>query len=175
MNLQHRNQAPRPQNRHRFDFEGKSLKKPEAPGSAGRCEKGTGRSTAPSLCPAVISHPLYWLYSGIFQPCPHRAEFGFLGPGAGPFPTLDAKPAHRAKRWPTGGFPVQAAAGHEKDCCLGFPGSGPVSLLWGLLEIFRFFLILRPEEVFLPQVIRLLLGDLPAPLAGIDGAVELVP
>ena len=67
MNLQHRNQAPRPQNRHRFDFERKSLKKPEAPGSAGRCEKGTGRSTAPSLCPATLFHPSRCSYPRLFQ------------------------------------------------------------------------------------------------------------
>ena len=41
------------------------------------------------------------------------------------------------------------------------------------MEIFCF--ILRLEEVLGPQVIRLFFGDLPAPLAGIDGAVELVP
>ena len=52
---QHRNQAPRPQNRHRLFRERKSLKKPEATGSAGRCELGRGRLTAPSLCPAIIS------------------------------------------------------------------------------------------------------------------------
>ncbi len=124
----------------------------------------------------LLFHTLFTGYiRGFFNLAHTGPNSAFWGLGRVPFPTLDAKPAHRAKRWPTGGFPVQAAAGHEKDCCLGFPGSGPVSLLWGLLEIFRFFLILRPEEVFLPQVIRLLLGDLPAPLAGIDGAVELVP
>lgn len=76
MHLQHRNQAPRPQNRHRFDFERKSLKKPEAPGSAGRCEKGTGRSTAPSLCPAFLSHPFC---------CPSLAVFNWpdTGPNSG--------------------------------------------------------------------------------------------
>ena len=41
------------------------------------------------------------------------------------------------------------------------------------MEIFCF--ILRLEEVLGPQVIRLLFRDLPAPLVGIDGAVELVP
>ena len=40
------------------------------------------------------------------------------------------------------------------------------------MEIFCF--ILRLEEVLGPQVIRLLFGDLPAPLADIDGAVQLV-
>lgn len=54
------------------------------------------------------------------------------------------------------------------------PGSGPVSLLWGLLEFFRFFLVLRPEEVFLPQVIRLLLGDVPSPLVGVDRAIQFI-
>ena len=86
MNLQRRNQAPRPQNRHRFDLERKSLKKPEAPGSAGRCEKGAGRSTAPSLSPASFSHPSRCSYPGIFQPCLCGAEFGFLGLGAGRSP-----------------------------------------------------------------------------------------
>ena len=87
MNLQHRNQAPRPQNRHRFDFERKSLKKPEAPGSAGRCEKGTGRSTAPPLCPASLSHPLLLPYlRAVFNLARHGAEFGPWGPGVGSFP-----------------------------------------------------------------------------------------
>ena len=76
MNLQHRNQAPRPQNRHRFDFERKSLKKPEATGSAGRCETGAGRSTAPALCPAFLSHPFC---------CPSLAVFNWpdTGPNSG--------------------------------------------------------------------------------------------
>ena len=113
MNLQHRNQAPRPQNRHRSDFERKSLKKPEAPGSAGRCEKGTGRSMAPSLCPASFSHPSRCSYPGIFQPCLCGAEFGFLGLGAGRFPTLGRKPPHRATRGPTAALPVPAA-GYKK-------------------------------------------------------------
>lgn len=73
MNLQHRNQAPRPQNRHRFDLERKSLKKPEAPGSAGRCEKGTGCFTAPALSPAFLSHPSRCSYPGIFN-------LAFVGP-----------------------------------------------------------------------------------------------
>ena len=124
MNLQHRNQAPRPQNRHRFDFERKSLKKPEAPGSAGRCEKGTGRSTAPPLCPAPFSHPFRCPYPGLFQPWPYGAEFGFCGLGTGRFPTLGRKPPHRATQGPTGGFPFWAAAGHKKDRRRGLPGGG---------------------------------------------------
>ena len=121
MNLQHRNQAPRPQNRHRFDLERKSLKKPEAPGSAGRCEKGTGRSTAPSLCPASFSHPLYWLYSGIFQPCPHRAEFGFLGPGAGPFPHPGCETGTQGQTVANRGVPGPGCCWARKRLLPGFP------------------------------------------------------
>ena len=53
------------------------------------------------------------------------------------------------------------------------PGSGPVSLLWGLLEFFRFF-FLWTEQVFLPQVIRLLLGDVQSPLVGVDRAIQFI-
>ncbi len=174
MHLQHRNQAPRPQNRHRFDFERKSLKKPEAPGSAGRCEKGTGRSTAPSLCPAFLSHPFC---------CPSLAVFNWpdTGPnlGLGGLGRVLSPPWVRTRHTgPNGGQQGSSQSVlllGTKNRCRGLPGSGPVSLLWGLLESFRFFLVLRPEKVFLPQVICLFFGDLPAPLAGIDGAVELVP
>ena len=96
MNLQHRNQAPRPQNRHRFDFEGKSLKKPEAPGSAGRCEKGTGRSTAPSLCPAPFSHPSRCSYPGIFSTLPLWGRIWLLRPWNGSFPHPGEKTASQA-------------------------------------------------------------------------------
>lgn len=96
MNLQHRNQAPRPQNRHRFDFERKSLKKPEAPGSAGRCEKGTGRSTAPSLCPAPFSHPSRCSYPGIFSTLPLWGRIRLFGAWCGSFPHLGEKTAPQA-------------------------------------------------------------------------------
>ena len=43
-----------------------------------------------------------------------------------------------------------------------------------MLEIFRFFFILRPEEVFLPQVVRLLLGDVLSPLVGVDRAIQFI-
>ena len=96
MNLQHRNQAPRPQNRHRFDFERKSLKKPEAPGSAGRCEKGTGRSTAPSLCPAPFSHPSRCSYPGIFSTLPLWGRIWLLRAWNGSFPHPGEKTASQA-------------------------------------------------------------------------------
>ena len=56
-------------------------KKPEATGSAGRCDPGVGDSPTHTLSPAYFSHPLLWPYSGIFQPCPHGAIFGFFGLG----------------------------------------------------------------------------------------------
>ena len=96
MNLQHRNQAPRPQNRHRFDFERKSLKKPEAPGSAGRCEKGTGRSTAPSLCPAPFSHPSRCSYPGIFSTLPLWGRIWLLRAWNGSCPHPGEKTASQA-------------------------------------------------------------------------------
>ena len=43
----------------------------------------------------------------------HEAEFGFLGPGLGPFPTLGRKPAHRLLQGETSGAWVRAA-GHKK-------------------------------------------------------------
>ena len=96
MNLQHRNQAPRPQNRHRFDLERKSLKKPEAPGSAGRCEKGTGRSTAPSLCPATLFHLSRCSYPGIFSTLPLWGQIWLLRAWNGSFPHPGEKIASQA-------------------------------------------------------------------------------
>ena len=96
MNVQHRNQAPRPQNRHRMTRERKSLKKPEATGSAGRCEPGRGRLTAPSLCPAPFSHPFRCPYPGIFSTLPTQGRIRLFGACGGSFPHPGEKTASQA-------------------------------------------------------------------------------
>ena len=120
MNLQHRNQAPRPQNRHRFDFERKSLKKPEAPGSAGRCEKGTGRSTAPSLCPAPFSHPSRCSYPGIFSTLPLWGRIRLFGAWCGSFPHLGEKTASQGHTRANRGLPVLGCCWAQKRPPPGF-------------------------------------------------------
>lgn len=101
-----------------------------------------------------------------------RAQIRALGAWVGFFPYPGEKPSTtghtgRNRR-------VLGSLLGTKNRCRVLPGSGPVSLLWGLLEFFRFFFILRPEEVFLPQIIRLLLGDVPPPLVGVDRAIQFI-
>ncbi len=71
--------------------------KPEATGSAGRCEPGRGRLTAPSLCPACESHPFPGRQMWFSQLALYGAEFGLLGIGSGTFPTQAGNPAHRPR------------------------------------------------------------------------------
>ena len=171
MNLQHRNQAPRPQNRHRFDFERKSLKKPEAPGSAGRCEKGTGRSTAPSLSPATLFHLSRCSYPGIFSTLPLWGRIRLLGLVAGRFPTLGRKPPHRATRGPTAALPVPAAG--YKKAAVRFCGTAALC-----------FMIRSAENLLLPPPPARrgtwpagnppVLWRFPSPLVGVDRAIQFI-
>ena len=93
-------------------------KKPEATGSAGRCEPGVGGSPTHTLCPACFSHPLCRPDPGLFPEernprvsqgairwfgSAHRGPHGPFGVGPGTFPTLGRNSAHRATRGAIGG------------------------------------------------------------------------
>lgn len=101
--------------------ERKSLKKPEATGSAGRCEPGRGRLTAPSLCPACESHPFPGRQMWFSQLALYGAEFGLLGIGSGTFPTQAGNPAHR----PSQPRETRCFSEGKNGCCApeGFSGS----------------------------------------------------
>ena len=86
-------------------------KKPEATGSAGRCEPGVGGSPTHTLCPACFSHPLCRPDPGLFPEernprvsqgairwfgSAHGAHTGLFGAGSGTFPTLGGNPPQRA-------------------------------------------------------------------------------
>ena len=109
----------------------------------------------------------------LFSTLPTRGRIWFLGVWDGSFPHPGGKPATQAL---TGRNRRSLGSGCwvQKSRCPVLSDSG---LKWSRLilpEIFRFFLILRPEEVFLPQIIRLLLGDVPSPLVGVDRAIQFI-
>ena len=97
---------------------GKIPKKPEATGSAGRCDPGVGGSPTHTLSPAFLSHPLCCPDPGLFPEernprvsqgairwlgSAHRGPHGPFGVGPGAFPALGRNSAHRATRGATGG------------------------------------------------------------------------
>ena len=100
---------------------GKIPKKPEATGSAGRCDPGVGGSPTHTLSPAPLSHPLCRPEPGLFPLAWFWAHTGLFWAGPGTFPTLGKNPAHRATRGPTGGLDCCRA---QKSHCRVLPDSG---------------------------------------------------
>ena len=105
----------------------------------------------------------------VFPTRPVRGRIWPFGGRVGYFPHPGGKPATTGRTGRDRREWVVLAAGREKAAA----GFYLAAALWGLLEILRFF-FLRLEQVLGSQVIRLLFGNLPAPLAGVDGAVQFI-
>ena len=96
----------------------KSPKRPALPGAVNR--EGAVSRHRPFVL-LLFHTPPGALIRGFFQPCLCGAEFGFLGLGAGRFPTLGRNPAHR----PSQPRETRCFSEGKNGCCApeGFSGS----------------------------------------------------